>query len=356
MSNPFPFSQLGVHENHLEQLKGFRFDRIIKIMEVCGTHTVALHRFGIQQLLPENVKLVSGPGCPVCVTPDSYIDEAVELARMGYVIATFGDMIKVPGSESSLQMERANGRDIRIVYSPLDAMLMAENSEKHVVFLSVGFETTVPGIAVAVQQAQAKNLDNFSMLTGNRIIPPAMTALIKGGSEINGFLLPGHVSAIIGKVGYEFLNEFNVPGVIAGFEAVDIVSSLIVLLKMIEENDPGIRNNYRRIVKDEGNAKSLSILNNVFRRVDAEWRGLGVIPRSGLKLRDAYKKYDTRERVILNIKPPKPNPHCRCGEVLAGKITPPDCKLFKNGCDPDHPKGPCMVSSEGTCGAYYNYS
>ncbi len=352
---PFSFARVPVHPNHIRQLQDFNFDPMVKVMEVCGTHTVALHRGGIPGLLPKSVKLVSGPGCPVCVTPDSFIDEAVLLAEKGYTIATFGDMIRVPGSRSSLEKARAGGADIRVVYSPLDALALAEQQPGDVVFLSVGFETTVPGIAAAVRAARQKRTCNFFLLTGNRIIPPAMTALIAGGSRIDGFLLPGHVSAILGRSGFDFLEAAGSTGVISGFEPGDMVTSLVMLLNMIAKGEKGVRNNYLRIVREEGNVKSREIMEEVFEPEDAEWRGLGGIGKSGLKLRAPYRDMDIREKLGLEIPPANPNPLCQCGKVLAGQIDPPQCPLFKKGCDPDHPKGPCMVSSEGSCGAWYNF-
>ena len=324
-------------------------------MEVCGTHTVAIHRYGIHRLLPQNVKLVSGPGCPVCVTPDSYIDEAVFLARQGFVIATFGDMIKVPGNESSLEKERAKGHDIKIIYSPMDALQMAETSEKEVVFLSVGFETTTPGIAVTVMQAAAKGVRNFFVLTANRLVPPALTVLIQGDAKIDGFLLPGHVSTMLGKKGYDFLEDLDVPGVISGFEPVDMVSSITCLLDLIRDNEAKVVNNYKRVVRDEGNPKSNALVDSVFEAVDAEWRGIGNIPQSGLQLKKEYQTLDIRHKIEIKTVKKERHSGCRCGEVLKGLIDPPQCPLFKTKCSPESPIGPCMVSSEGSCSAWYKY-
>ena len=337
------------------QLTAFKFDRLVKIMEVCGTHTVAIHRYGIQRLLPGRVKLVSGPGCPVCVTPDSFIDEAVFLARQGFLITTFGDMIRVPGSHSSLEKERARGHDIKIVYSPLDALDMAETSKKHVVFLSVGFETTIPGIAVTVKQAKERGIRNFYLLTANRIVPPALAALIQGDSRLDGFLLPGHVSTVLGKVGYDFLEDYHVPGVIAGFEPVDIVSSIILLLKSIREQEAVVVNNYKRVVRDEGNPRSRAVIKEVFEETDAEWRGIGVIGKSGLRLKKEYEAFDIKNKVEIKTGKAKGHPGCRCGDVLRGLIDPLACPLFGKACTPDSPVGPCMVSSEGSCSAWYKY-
>jgi len=355
MSTFNPNKYRKVPEELNRQLSAFKFDRLIKIMEVCGTHTVAIHRYGIQRLLPDQVKLVSGPGCPVCVTPDSFIDEAVFLARQGFLITTFGDMIRVPGSYSSLEKERAQGHDIKIVYSPLDALARAETSKKDVVFLSVGFETTIPGIAVTVKQAKERGIGNFYLLTANRIVPPALIALIQGDSRLDGFILPGHVSTVLGKVGYSFLEDYHIPGVIAGFEPVDIVSSIILLLESIREKETVVVNNYPRVVRDEGNSKSRAVIKEVFEETDAEWRGIGMIEKSGLQLKKEYEALDIRNKVEIKTEKAKQHSGCRCGEVLKGWIDPPGCPLFGKACTPDSPIGPCMVSSEGSCSAWYKY-
>jgi hydrogenase expression/formation protein HypD len=339
----------------VERLKAFDFPATVKIMEVCGTHTVSIHRTGVHRLLPENAKLVSGPGCPVCVTPDSYIDEALFLARQGFVITTFGDMVKVPGTESSLEKERAAGHTVKLVYSPMDALRTAENTDKEVVFLSVGFETTTPGIAVTIKEAAERGIKNFSVLVANRLVPPALSVLIQSDAQIDGFLLPGHVSTMLGTVGYRFLEDLKVPGVISGFEPVDMVASIIQLLDLIREKEAKVVNNYKRVVRDEGNPKSNALVASVFEVADAEWRGIGVMPLSGLALRKEYSHLDVRNRI--DIQTPEPNRHtgCKCGDVLKGKIDPPDCPLFKTKCHPEAPVGPCMVSSEGSCAAWYKY-
>ena len=339
----------------LERLRNLHFEREVKIMEVCGTHTVAIHRYGIHRLLPSGVKLISGPGCPVCVTPDTYVDDAAFLADKGFIIATFGDMVKVPGTMSSLEKKRAEGRDVRVVYSPMDALNIAKNTNKKVVFLAVGFETTVPGIAFTVKKALDMGIDNFFILPGNKIIPPAMEALINSGSLIDGFILPGHVSTVLGREGYLFLERIGVPGVISGFEPLDIVLSIIKLLELIKEGRAEVINNYKRVVRDKGNKKSQSIMKEVFEEVDSEWRGLGVIEKSGLELKDEFKRLDIREKVEIEVRYGEPNPLCRCGDVLRGMIDPPECPLFKKVCNPDNPVGPCMVSSEGSCSAWFWY-
>jgi hydrogenase expression/formation protein HypD len=307
-----------------ERLKNFPVSENVKIMEVCGTHTVAIRRFGLQRLLPAGVKLVSGPGCPVCVTPDSYIDEAVALARQGVVITSFGDMLRVPGSFSSLEKERAAGADIRAVYSPLDALKIAVDCGKETVFLAVGFETTAPTIAAAAMKALEKKIGNFSLLTALRLVPPALKALTAVGcaaasprgtaadTRLSGFLLPGHVSAVIGKQAYDFLLQRRLPGVISGFTAEDIISSLLLLLEMHNNGIYKIMNNYPRVVRDSGNEKSRAVLAEVFEPNDAEWRGLGMIPASGLRFKPAFAALDSRRRFAIKIESDSPRTDCRC--------------------------------------------
>jgi hydrogenase expression/formation protein HypD len=344
-----------------DRLRGFPARPLTKVMEVCGTHTVAIRRAGIQHLLPETVKLVSGPGCPVCVTPDHFIDEAVSLARRGVIVTSFGDMLRVPGSRSSLEEERAAGSDIRAVYSPLDALEIAAASGRETVFLAVGFETTAPAIAAAGMMALEKKIANFSLLTALRLVPPALKALIAppqgeaADTEISGFLLPGHVSAVIGKQAYVFLEKHRLPGVISGFTAEDIITSLLHLLEMHNKGIYKIMNNYPRVVRDRGNARSRAVLAQVFEPADAEWRGLGLIPASGLRLRPAFAALDARRRFAIRVDRAPVRKGCRCGDVLRGLIDPPTCPAFNKACRPDRPLGPCMVSSEGSCSAWVTY-
>jgi hydrogenase expression/formation protein HypD len=326
-----------------------------RIMEVCGTHTVAIRRAGIQRLLPAGVKLVSGPGCPVCVTPDRFIDEAVALARQGAIVASFGDMLRVPGSRTSLERERAAGGDIRAVYSPLDALRIAADSGRETVFLAVGFETTAPAIAAVALKAVEQKIANFSLLTSLRLVPPALAALVGEDSGLAGFLLPGHVSAIIGLPAYGFLAERGLPGVVAGFDAAGIIASLLLLLEMIAANDRRVVNNYPSVVRDEGNPRSRAVLAEVFAPADAEWRGLGTIAQSGLALRPAYAALDCRRRFAIQVESAAGRSECRCGDVLRGLSDPPACPLFNKACRPDHPVGPCMVSAEGSCSAWVLY-
>jgi hydrogenase expression/formation protein HypD len=342
----------------LEKITGLA-DQPMRLMEVCGTHTVSIFRSGIRSLLPDTVELISGPGCPVCVTPAGEIDRAIALSgRDGVTLATFGDLMRVPGSESSLQQERASGAAIQVVLSPLDVLQIAQDHpDRKVVFFAVGFETTSPAIAAAVQEAQRKGLANFYLLSSQRIIPPAIKALLSGGKvQIDGFILPGHVSVIIGKAPYLLISEeFGLPGVITGFEPLDILEGIYMLLRQRQEGRTAIEIQYSRAVKEEGNQHALAILNAVFTPVDARWRGLGVIPKSGLDLRDAFKKMDAAQAFDIPYADKEDPPGCLCGEVLQGIHRPPDCALFGTRCTPEEPIGPCMVSSEGSCAAYYKY-
>lgn len=331
----------------------------ITIMEVCGTHTMALSRFGIRSLLPDKIRLVSGPGCPVCVTPVSFINSALELSkRPGVIITTFGDMMRVPGSNSSLMQEKAKGRDIRVVYSPLDALKIAqENPEKSVVFLSIGFETTTPGIALTIKRAYDMNIGNFSVLTANKTMPEALSHLAADNeNRINAFLYPGNVSAIIGLKPYEKLAEkYGVSGAVTGFEPLDLMYSLVYLIQAFKEHKAVLYNQYSRVVKPEGNPVALGIMREVFEPCDARWRGLGNIPGSGLRIREKYKKFDANNIFELSQEDDREPEGCRCGDILKGRATPGECRLFKTACTPDNPVGACMVSSEGTCAAYYRY-
>lgn len=332
----------------------------VKIMEVCGTHTVAIAKNGLRAVMPERVTLLSGPGCPVCVTANVDIDVAIELAKQpDIVITTFGDMMKVPGSYSSLAREKAEGRDVRIVYSPLDAIKMAQNeSDKHVVFVAVGFETTAPLIAAAILRAKAAGLDNFSVFCAHKTVPIALGALVNDPEvKIDAFILPGHVSTIIGMEPYRFLaEEYHVPGVITGFEPVDVLQGIYMILKQLEEGRAEIEIAYHRGVMPEGNPHAREMVDEVFEPIDADWRGIGVIPGTGLAIREEFAHYDARKRIPVTPPEPKEIKGCQCGEVLRGVTLPFECRLFGKGCTPEHPIGPCMVSSEGSCAAYYRFT
>ncbi len=332
--------------------------RPIQLMEVCGTHTVSIFRYGIRGILPEQIRLISGPGCPVCVTPNHDIDLAIAVSRQkDVIIATFGDMMRVPGSTSSLQKEKAEGRDIRIVYSSLDALTIAkENSWKRVVFLAIGFETTSPTIAVAILRAKEEGLRNLFFLNSQKRVPPALIALLQAKRvNIDGLILPGHVSTILGTHPYQFIaREFGRPAVITGFEPLDILQGIWMLVKQIEENRAAVEIQYRRIVHEEGNPTALSKIYEVFEKDEGRWRGLGVIPDSGYRFRESYKGMDIR-RFDVDVEPVMEHPECLCGEVLQGIKTPLECRLFKRVCHPENPIGPCMVSIEGTCHTYYKF-
>lgn len=333
--------------------------RPINLMEVCGTHTVAIFKHGIRQLLPEKINLLSGPGCPVCVTPNADIDKAIALAKNAQVIlTTFGDMMKVPGSYSSLSQVKAVGADIRVVYSILDALKIAENnSRKSVVFFGVGFETTSPTTASAILEAERLGIDNFFFLSVHKLIPPAMRALLDSDEvHIDGFICPGHVSTIIGSQPYEFIpREYGIPCVIAGFEPLDILQAIDMLLEQISAEEPRVDIQYRRAVRKGGNPIALKYLSTVFDVTDARWRGIGIIPKSGLKLGQHYKRFDADCAFKIVTRPPKEAAGCCCGDILRGVSTPHECGLFAKACTPEHPVGPCMVSTEGTCSAWYLY-
>jgi hydrogenase expression/formation protein HypD len=331
----------------------------IRLMEVCGTHTVSIFRNGIRSLLPETVSLLSGPGCPVCVTAQNEIDAFIELAQFDdVIIATFGDLIRVPGADSSLRNEQATGRDVRIVYSTFDALEIAKkNPDKNVVFLGVGFETTAPTIAASIQAAHDLNLKNYFVVNAHKLLPPALFTLAQN-QEINvdGFILPGHVSVVIGVKAYiPFFEKYNIPCVIAGFEPIDILQAIHMLIQQIEGNVPKIENGYKRAVSFEGNPKAQSIMDMVFEPADAAWRGLGIIPLSGLKIRKEFEAFDAQKVFDIKLTESKEPKGCACGEILTGLKVPPQCPLYQKQCTPIHPIGPCMVSSEGTCAAYYRY-
>ena len=331
----------------------------LRIMEVCGTHTVAIFRSGIRQLLPKNVELVSGPGCPVCVTNDDYIDKAIEYSRRkNFMIATFGDMLKVPGSRSSLTEAIAQGADVRIIYSPLDCLKLAqENPRKKIIFLAVGFETTAPTAAATVLAAKAQGIKNLFMLSAQKLVPPALRFLLKDEAvKVDGFLLPGHVAVIIGADAFNFLaEEFQMPGAVGGFEAEEILIALANLLEQIDGGRVEVANEYRAVVKAEGNLAAKKILEQVYEVADVEWRGMGKISSSGLKMREKFSAFDIERVEPVEIDCAEKKSACRCGEVLRGVINPIECPLFGKACQPLHAIGPCMVSVEGVCAAWFKY-
>ncbi|MBF0119073.1 MAG: hydrogenase formation protein HypD [Desulfobacterales bacterium] len=329
----------------------------IRLMEVCGTHTVSIFRNGIRSLIPENIHLLSGPGCPVCVTSQSDINAFIEIAKKpNVIITTFGDLMRVPGSLSSLQKERGEGRDIRVIYSPLDSVLIAKNNpQKKVVMLGVGFETTIPTIASSIIEAKKNSISNYFVYSSHKSIPAALLYLT-GNIKIDGYILPGHVSVITGTNPYIPLAEkFKIPCVAAGFEPVDILQAIYMLTKQIEEGTANVENAYPRGVSSLGNLKAIKIIDEVFETKDVLWRGLGIIPESGFKIKKDYYSFDAEKEFDIKVAEFEQAKGCICGEILKGMKLPIECPLYKKICTPDFPVGPCMVSSEGTCSAYYKY-
>jgi hydrogenase expression/formation protein HypD len=336
-----------------------RLSKPVTFMEVCGTHTMSIYQFGIRSLLPANVRLISGPGCPVCVTPIDYVDKAVAYARLPEtIVATFGDMLRVPGSTSSLMQERARGADIRIVYSTLDAVALAEkNPGKKVIFLGVGFETTAPTIAGSIKTAASRGLTNYFVLAAHKTIPVPMQVLSSDPElGIDGYICPAHVSAIIGADAYRFLaKEHGVPCVVTGFEPADVMHGVSMLVRQIVEKRSEVEIQYSRFVTWEGNRKAQALLEEVFTPADTAWRGIGVIPQSGLVIAEKYAAFDAEKSIPVEVEESREAKGCMCGEVLKGKVAPNDCPLFGKVCTPEEPVGACMVSSEGSCAAAYKY-
>jgi len=330
----------------------------INLMEVCGGHTMVIHKFGIIDLLPKNIRLVSGPGCPVCVTDKRYIDQSIAYSRLPNVmITTYGDLIRVPGSTSSLEKEKAKGADIRIVYSSTDALDLAKtNPQKNVIFLGIGFETTSPSSAYIVRQAYQNKIQNFFLYSAHKVMPPALKLLAEGEVKINGLICPGHVSTITGSEIYEPLVADNaIACVVCGFEPLDILQSIFMLVRQIEKDEAKVEIQYTRAVKPEGNAIAQNLLHEVFEERDDWWRGFGVIPRSGQKIRQKYGRFDAEEYFDVEVEETKIDYGCICGEILKGLKIPNECSLFRKNCHPANPIGACMVSSEGACHAFYKY-
>ena len=334
-------------------------DEPVRLMEVCGTHTMSIARSGLRSLMPQRLELLSGPGCPVCVTANRDIDALIALCRMPSItIATFGDMVRVPGSTSSLQREAAQGARVQVVYSLLDALSYAQSHEdEQVVFAGVGFETTTPTIAMGIKRAEALGLQNFSVFVANKNMPHALRALMSDPHlKVNGLLLPGHVSTIIGPEPYQFLaQEFGIPGVIAGFDAVDILQGIAMLLGQLAHGTAQIQTAYTRAVMEHGNQVACAVIDEVFETCDASWRGLGVIPHSGYRLKQRFAAFDAAERFNPQPEPTREHAGCSCGDILRAAKTPAQCPLFGTACTPENPIGPCMVSSEGSCAAWYQY-
>jgi hydrogenase expression/formation protein HypD len=347
-------------KHKLQYINGI--EKEINIMEVCGTHTMSIGKHGIRELLSQNINLISGPGCPVCVTPDMYIDYIYDLSlKDDIIIATYGDMIRVPGSrpEISLEKAKAKGASIKMVYSSMDAVKLAENNpEKKVVFLGIGFETTAPATAISVIDAASKGLKNYFVLSLHKLVEPVMKVLLEDEDlHIDGFICPGHVAVILGETGFKFLEKKNCCSVIAGFEAEEVIDGLVSIVSSIKKNDFSLKNVYKSLVRPEGNPTALNIINNIFQVEDDYWRGIGLVKQSGLKLREAYKEFDIESLFPADdYRNVKAYSACQCGEVLKGKIKPLECRLFGKVCTPENPVGPCMVSGEGSCSAYYRYS
>ncbi len=332
-------------------------ERPVTLMEVCGTHTHSIAAAGLRRLMPSNVRLVSGPGCPVCVTPIGWVDRAMALAaREDVIVTTFGDMMRVPASHGTLEESRAEGADVRICYSTRDALQTArDNPEKKVVFLAVGFETTAPTIAAALEEAERENLPNFLVLAGHKTIPEALEALMDNNDvKLDGLLCPGHVSVIIGSDAYAPVATAGLPCSVVGFAPNDVLAGVAELLAQLANDKPAVSNLYGRVVQPDGNPAARALLDKFFVQTDSDWRGLGIIPRSGLELKVEFAH---RNAALLEVDLPvaREPKGCRCGEVLQGTIDPPECPLFGNGCDPEHAVGACMVSSEGTCAAWHRH-
>ena len=329
----------------------------VAIMEVCGSHTMAIARYAIREVLPPGIDLVSGPGCPVCVTPPGYIDAAVALAREGALIVTFGDMLNVPGSDESLAQCRAEGGTIEVCYSPSSALdLAAGRPDREVVFLAVGFETTIAPVVSLVPGAVARNLNNLSLLTAFKLVPPALSALLEDPEvAVDAFICPAHVSAIIGANAYQPYAKQGIPCVIAGFEPLDILMGLDGILEQLLAGEARVDNQYSRVVKPDGNRKAQELIARYLEPVDAPWRGIGTLPLSGAALRGEFSSFDAASRFDIVVGPGKEAPGCLCGDVIKGKCRPSDCPLFGSACTPEDPVGPCMVSSEGSCAAAYKY-
>jgi len=333
--------------------------RPLKLMEVCGTHTVEIFRHGIRDVIPKSITLLSGPGCPVCVTSVQDVDAAIAIAKTpGVILATFGDMMRVPGGKQSMLEARSEGADIRVLYSPLDALKLAqEDRTKQVVFFGTGFETTSPLIAATLAHAEQAGTGNFTIYAAFKLVPPALKALLDSPDvQVDGFILPGHVSTVIGKKPYEFVaSDYHIPSVITGFEAAEIVEGILMIVRQIVRNQALVEIQYRSVVREEGNPRAVAMLEKYFEPSDAYWRGIGVIPGSGLKLRDAYASFDANKKFNPPVSDAKEPEFCSCGDILRGVKLPTECPLFGTGCTPEAPVGPCMVSTEGSCAAYYKY-
>lgn len=353
------FDNIDLSLKLLEEIKK-RATKEVRIMEVCGTHTRSIYKYGIDKLLPSNIKMLSGPGCPVCVTSQSYIDSVIEISKKkNVIITTFGDMMRVPGSLSSLRDEKAKGSDIRVIYSPLDSLEIAKNNkENEVVFLAIGFETTAPVIALTLKMAKLEKIDNFTMLHSIKTMPNTMKTLVLNEVvNIDGFIAPGHVATIIGEEVFNKLaKESGTPMSICGFKSTGILAGILSIINMVNNSEVRCENLYKGFVKKEGNIIAKKLMNEVFVPSDSLWRGIGNLEGTGYIFKEEYEMFDAKLKFSLNIKEEIINNGCICGDILKGKKNPRECKLFGKHCNPNNPIGPCMVSQEGTCGIVYNAS
>ncbi len=331
----------------------------LRVMEVCGSHTMAIFRDGLRSILPEGFELISGPGCPVCVTSAPHMDAFISMAdRKGVRVAIFGDLFRVPGTHGSLANASSRGAHVHIVYSPIDALELAkQHPEELIVFLGVGFETTTPGIAATILAAKNQKVSNFCVLSTQKVMPPPLIALLDDEElQLDGLLCPGHVSSIIGAGAYQpLVDRYGLACVVAGFETADLLNGLILLARQIGNGTPKVENTYPRVVTWDGNLRAQKVVDEIFKPSDTEWRGLGMIPGSGLAIRKSYSEFDALARLEITLPKAKEPKGCLCGQILKGIETPPDCPLFAKKCTPANPIGPCMVSSEGTCAAYHKY-
>ncbi len=353
------FRDSDIAKDLVKKIERLTISRKVNLMEVCGTHTVSIFRHGIRSLLPDCVNLLSGPGCPVCVTSIADIDRLIAYSKLdNVIIATFGDMLRVPGSSSSLIAEKSNGKNIEVVYSTEDAVDLArKHTDKSIIFAGIGFETTIPTVAHSIKFAHDNNIDNYFVYALHKLVPPALELLLSDdSSQIDGFILPGHVSVITGSVIYVPISDkYNIPMVIGGFEGVDILMTVLKLLQQIERGKAKVENTYQRAVTVYGNPVAKELMNDVYEPATANWRGIGTITSSGLKIKEEYGKHDAEKQFEVDVEPVKEDQRCICGLILKGLKTPLDCQLFSTVCNPEIPYGACMVSSEGTCSAYYKY-
>ncbi len=345
----------------LEELKKLTdgIGKPLKLMEVCGTHTVEIFRHGIRDIIPRNITLLSGPGCPVCVTSVHDVDVAIAIAKKpGVILATFGDMMRVPGGKGSMLDARSEGADIRVLYSPLDALTLArKEQDREVVFFATGFETTSPLIAGTIAHSEEAGIRNFFVYAAHKLVPPALKALLDSPDvSVDGFILPGHVSTIIGRKPYEFVaRQYKKPSVITGFEAAEIIEGILMIVRQIAQRKAEIEIQYRTVVREEGNPRALELLEKYFGPSDAYWRGIGVIPASGLAIKNQYAEFDANRKFNPQVSETAEPELCSCGDILRGVKVPLECPLFGTACTPEAPVGPCMVSTEGSCAAYYKY-